>query len=203
MHAQPPAMSSSRLAPPAAEDPALVHDLGRPQRAIFDLVAAGAFRGDVLDAACGTGEHALLLAAHGLGACGVDDSPAAIARAGRKAQLRGLAAEFVVADLLDLGSLGRRFDCAVDAGMLNRCQPRDRVAWARSLHAALAPGARLYTLCIGDHERGPGGPPRVSQAELRALFCDGFTVERIDDARFESVIFPGGANGWLARVKRL
>jgi hypothetical protein len=88
-------------------------------------------------------------------------------------------------------------------GTLHRFAPVERAAYARSLRSVLVPGAQVYVLVFGEHEGGHGGPRRISQAELRAAFADGFTVDAIADARFESLIFPGGANAWLATLTRL
>src|ERR1700761_8819402 len=81
-------------------------DIGRPQPAFIRLAEAGMLTGKVLDAGCGTGEHALLAAAHGAEATGIDAAPTAIERARAKAAERGLPARFEVADVLDLGVLG-------------------------------------------------------------------------------------------------
>jgi SAM-dependent methyltransferase len=187
---------------PSGLAPSLSLDIGRPQRVVYELMQAGAFSGAVLDAGCASGEHALLLAAHGLTVAGVDDQAGPLARAQKQALARQLDAAFVLADLPRLPSLGRAFDCALDVGTLHRFSPAERLVWGRSLRDALVPGGRLYVLVFGDHERGHGGPPRISQAELRAAFADGFTVADIADARFESLIFPGGANAWLATLCR-
>jgi 2-polyprenyl-3-methyl-5-hydroxy-6-metoxy-1,4-benzoquinol methylase len=186
-----------------APAPSLALDLGRPQRAVYELMEAGAFSGAILDVGCASGEHSLLLAAHGLIVTGVDDQPTLIARARRHAQARHLDVDFALADLENLSILGRVFDCALDAGTLHRVAPAERPAYVRSLRSVLAPGARVYVLVFGDHERGHGGPSRISQRELHAAFVDGFTVEKIVDSRFESHIFPGGANAWLATLTRL
>ncbi|HLJ12751.1 MAG TPA: class I SAM-dependent methyltransferase [Planctomycetaceae bacterium] len=45
-------------------------DIGRPQRMFVD--AADLVRGDVFDAGCGTGEHALLVNARGHAVVGID-----------------------------------------------------------------------------------------------------------------------------------
>src|ERR1700722_8715041 len=73
-------------------------DIGRPQPMFMALANAGALRGRVLDAGCGTGEHALMAARLGLDVTGIDAAPAAIARAQAKASERGLAARFIVWD---------------------------------------------------------------------------------------------------------
>jgi SAM-dependent methyltransferase len=57
-------------------------DIGRPQPVIARLAGSGVLCGRVLDAGCGTGEHALLAAAHGAQVVGVDISPSG--RRGRR-----------------------------------------------------------------------------------------------------------------------
>jgi hypothetical protein len=85
-------------------------DIGRPQPAFLALAEDGMVFGTVLDVGCGTGEHALMAAARGCDAVGVDMAAVAIATAERKASDRGLPARFLVANALDLESLDQRFD---------------------------------------------------------------------------------------------
>jgi ubiquinone/menaquinone biosynthesis C-methylase UbiE len=92
-------------------------DIGRPQPAFLELADAGALHGQVLDVGCGTGEHALMAAARGLDATGIDAAPSAIAIAQAKARERGLSARFLVWNALDLGSLDERFDTVLDSGL--------------------------------------------------------------------------------------
>jgi SAM-dependent methyltransferase len=66
------------------------------------LGESGAMR--VLDAACGSGGHALALARWGYDVTGADASPAMIALAQQKAAQAGLDVPFVVSDLAVLGS---------------------------------------------------------------------------------------------------
>ena len=185
------------------EPPAPAWDVGRPQRAIYDLEVAGEIGSEVLDVGCGIGEHALFLADRGHAACGVDPSARAIAKAQKRARQRNLPVCFVVEELLQLGRLGRPFDTAVDAGSFHRIDVAARPDYAASLRAVVEPGGRLFVLCFGDHERGRGGPRRVSQDELRAAFARGWRIDDIADSTIESHIYPGGANAWLLRATRI
>ena len=72
-------------------------DIGRPQAAFVRVAAEGGFAGAVLDAGCGSGEHALLAASLGLPVLGVDVAETALAMAREKAAERGLKADFAVA----------------------------------------------------------------------------------------------------------
>ena len=68
-------------------------DIGHPQAAVRRLIDAGWFGppgAAVLDAGCGTGEHALLLTERGHRVVGVDLAAEAIARAAAKARRGGL-----------------------------------------------------------------------------------------------------------------
>jgi glycine/sarcosine N-methyltransferase len=70
----------------------------------------------VLDAACGTGHHAIALAQRGYEVTGTDLSTAMIERARQNADAQGVAATFAVAGLGELSSLGQMFDAALCLG---------------------------------------------------------------------------------------
>jgi SAM-dependent methyltransferase len=168
------------------------------------LAEAGEIRGAVLDAGCGTGENALFLSAHGLDVVGVDFVPAAIARAKDKADARGLSADFRVGDALKLGDLDRSFDTVIDCGLFHTFGDDERLAWVASLAAALAPGGRYFMLCFSEHEKGEGGPRRVTQAEIRATFAvPGWRVVSIVAARLGTHLGRRGRRAWLAKIERV
>jgi SAM-dependent methyltransferase len=83
-------------------------DIGRPQPAFRALADAGAIQGRVLDVGCGTGEHALMAAALGLDATGVDLATAALQAAQQKAHDRDLTARFLLWDARKLAELPDR-----------------------------------------------------------------------------------------------
>ncbi|MDA2804143.1 class I SAM-dependent methyltransferase [Nocardiopsis suaedae] len=89
----------------------------------------------VLDAGCGTGDHAAAIAEHGAEVVGVDASPEMVERAAER--FPGLDAR--VGDLRDLGPDG--FDAVLSNAVLHWIPEAD--AAAASLAAALRPGGRL------------------------------------------------------------
>ena len=188
-------------APGAAPPP---WDIGRPQQAFLRLADRGLLSGRLLDAGCGTGEHALLAAARGAEAMGVDISPRAIAKARDKAAERGLPARFEVADVLSLEQLGMTFDTVIDSGVFHVFDDQDRARYVTSLGSVLRPDGCCYLMCFSDREPAGYGPRRVSQDELRAAFSDGWTVASIEADTFE--VNPGmpapTAQAWLATVRR-
>lgn len=182
-------------------------EIEAPQPAFVALAESGALRSPVLDVGCGTGENALMLAERGLEVLGVDLAPSAIERARAKAHERGLTAGFEVGDALALDQTvgDRRFATAIDSGCFHVFATDDEVArYVASLHEVLEPGAVLHLMCFSEAQPGTCGPRRISQAELRTAFADGWRIESIEPAVFITRgDFGGRAHAWLARFTRL
>jgi SAM-dependent methyltransferase len=180
-------------------------DIGRPQPAFLRLAEAGALRGALLDAGCGTGEHTILAARHGASALGIDVSGRAIEIARRKAAEQAVDASFKVVDALGLVTLGAAFDTVVDSGLFHVFDDAARARYVTALSAVLRPGGRLHLMCFSDRQPGEWGPRRVSEAELHAAFGSGWRMDSLDRDHFD--INPGlgvhAAEAWLADVVRL
>ena len=181
-------------------------DIGRPQPFFVRLAESGAFAGRVLDAGCGTGEHALLAAAAGANVVGVDVSARAIEQAREKAAARGLQVSFEVGDALNLGHFGARFNVSIDSGLFHVFDDDDRAKYVASLASVMKPGGTCYLSCFSENQPGDFGPRRVTQAELRAAFSDGWTVTDIVPAVFDVNPWPefpdAKGHAWLATLTR-
>ena len=175
-------------------------DIGEPQPRLADLP----FAGRVIDVGCGTGEHALLAAARGADAVGVDFSPVAIELARRKAVARGLTARFEVGDALELSRLGETFDVAVDAGVYHTWEVETRRRYAGELAAVVRTGGALYLMCFSELTPGDWGPQRIREEELRETFAGGWSLETLERATFE--LNPGlpvdAADAWFLAATR-
>lgn len=181
-------------------------DIGRPQPAFVRLAESGAFAGRVLDAGCGSGEHSLLAAASGGEVTGVDVSARAIAQAKEKAAARGLDVRFEAGDATNLGQLDATFTASIDSGLFHVFNDEDRAKYVVSLASVIEPGGTCHLMCFSEHQPGDFGPRRVTQAELRAAFSDGWTVADIVPSAFEvnrRDEFGGStAQAWLATIAR-
>jgi SAM-dependent methyltransferase len=164
------------------------------------LAAGGAFTGAVLDAGCGTGENALHVAALGLDVLGVDVAGTAVAIAREKAAERGLDTEFVTADALRLGDLGRAFDSVLDCGLFHAFDDAERRAYAQSLASVTRPGGHLHVLCFSDADQRVPHP--VGEDELRAPFDAAWSIVSISRDRLETRFAPEGVPAWLATIRR-
>ncbi|MGH2689135.1 MAG: class I SAM-dependent methyltransferase [Actinomycetota bacterium] len=176
-------------------------DIGRPQPAFEALAGAGLVEGRVLDAGCGTGEHALMAAALGLEVTGIDFAATAVRAARGKARDRGLEVRFVEGDALDLPALGETFDTVLDCGLFHVFDDDDRAAYVRSLAAVTSAGARCFLLCFSELVPGDAGPRRVRRDEIRAAFTDGWRVDAIEASTISSALGPP-VPAWLATIKR-
>jgi SAM-dependent methyltransferase len=182
-------------------------DIGKPQPsfvAIADRVTS-----PVLDAGCGTGEHALFFAARGHRVVGIDFVDEAIRRARAKATERGLTVEFLVRDATRLGDWGERFATVIDCGLFHVFSDDDRRRYVQGLARVLEPGGLLFLMCFSDEEPGNEGPRRVSRQELYDAFADGWEVESVEPARCEihpefteCTFSEGGPKMWFAVVRR-
>jgi len=176
-------------------------DIGSPQPAIMRLAETGQITGSVLDVGCGTGENVLYLAERGLAAAGIDGAPTAIRKARAKAKGRGLKARFEVADALNLSTPDRPFDTVIDSGLFHVFSDEERIRFRDSLGRLVRPGGTYFLMCFSDQQPGDWGPRRVTQAEIRSVFSDGWRVNYIQPSAFETN--EGHARAWLASISRL
>jgi SAM-dependent methyltransferase len=176
-------------------------DIGAPQPAFAKLAADGRLRGRVLDVGCGTGEHVLLAAEVGCEAVGMDIAPSAIRLAEAKATKRRLAARFNVGDARHLGSLGEQFDIVVDCGLFHVFDDEDRPPYVESLAHVVRPGGRYFMVCFSDEEPPGWGPRRVTQAEIREAFLNGWDVETIEPTELHVTIRTEPARAWFATIR--
>jgi len=182
-------------------------DIAGPQTAFAAI--ADRITGPVLDAGCGTGEHALFFAARGHRVTGIDFVEEAIRRARAKAAARGLAVEFLVKDATVLEDWAERFASVIDCGLFHVFSDEDRPRYVRGLARVVEPGGRLFLMCFSDEEPGAEGPRRVSRQELYDAFVDGWEVESVQPTQidvnpeFTEIKFSeGGPKAWLAVIRR-
>jgi 2-polyprenyl-3-methyl-5-hydroxy-6-metoxy-1,4-benzoquinol methylase len=177
-------------------------DIGRPQKVFVELVREGEITGSVLDIGCGTGEHALFFAAEGHEVWGIDSAPRAIEKAKEKAAERGLHVHFFVHNVLELATLGRQFDTATDSGLFHTLSDEYRPVFVENLAAALVPGGKYFMLCFSDLEPPGYGPRRISREDIRENFRDGWTINYIRAATFESRTREEGPKAWLSSITK-
>ncbi|BBY08144.1 hypothetical protein MNVI_34620 [Mycobacterium noviomagense] len=147
-------------------------DIGGPQPVVQQLVALGAVKGEVLDPGTGPGHHAIYYASKGLKATGIDASPAGLERARENARKAGVDVDFQLADATKLEGLEGRFDTVVDCAFYHVFSEDKELqqSYARALHRATKPGARLYMFEFGAHNvNGFRMPRSLSEGDFRQV----------------------------------
>jgi SAM-dependent methyltransferase len=182
-------------------------DIGKPQRAF--AAVADQVTGPVLDAGCGTGEHALFFAARGHRVTGIDFVEEALRRARAKAAERGLTVKFLVKDATVLEDWEERFASVIDCGLFHCLSDDDRRRYVQGLAQVAKPGGRLFLLCFSDKEPGTEGPRRVSRQELYDAFADGWEIESLQPTQIEvnpefteMKFSQGGPKAWFGVIRR-
>jgi SAM-dependent methyltransferase len=142
---------------------------------VQQLVALGAIKGEVLDPGTGPGHHAIYYASQGYSATGIDGSETALKRARENASAAGVSVNFERADAMKLDGLDNRFDTVVDCAFYHTfsTEPELQRSYARALHRATRPGARLYMFEFGTGNiNGFHMPRSLSEADFREVFPD-------------------------------
>jgi cyclopropane fatty-acyl-phospholipid synthase-like methyltransferase len=177
-------------------------EIGRPQKEFVDLVRRGEVTGSVLDIGCGTGEHALFFAQEGHEVWGIDSAPLAIGKAKEKAVARGLSLHFLVLSALELFRLNRTFDAATDSGLFHTLSDEERPGFVDNLAAILSPAGTYFMLCFSDQEPAGYGPRRITKKEIRDSFREGWSVNYIRPATFESHTREKGSHAWFSSISK-
>jgi ubiquinone/menaquinone biosynthesis C-methylase UbiE len=177
-------------------------DIGRPQPALLALARSGAVRGRVLDAGCGTGEHALMAAGLGLDATGIDLASNALEQAREKARARGLTARFLQHDVRRLAEVGKAFDTVLDCGLFHLFEGQDRAAYVGSLRSVVPPGGRYFMLGFSDRDPSARGH-KLTRDEIAAAFAEGWRVDSIEPATIDATFGPAAVQAWLLAVTRV
>jgi cyclopropane fatty-acyl-phospholipid synthase-like methyltransferase len=175
-------------------------EIDGPQSEIVNLAEHGQIRSAVLDVGCGTGENALYLAGLGFEVLGIDIVSTAIEKALRKAKERAWPAQFLVWDALNLQGLQARFNTVIDSGFFHVLPEKKRPVFITSLASVLDFGGTYLMMCFSEHEPGSWGPRRVTQDEIREGFKQGWQINYIREARFDTNLGARKCSAWLASI---
>ena len=178
-------------------------DIGGPQQVVKQLVALGAVNGEVLDPGTGPGHHAIYYASKGYSATGIDASPSGLERARENARKAGVSVDFQLADATKLEGLENRFDTVVDSAFYHTfsTEPELQRSYARALHRATTPGARLYMFEFGAHAvNGFRMPRSLSEDDFRQVFPDaGWEISYLGPTTYEVNLSVQSIEMMLAR----
>jgi len=95
-----------------------------------------------------------------------------------------------------------QFSTATDSGFFHTLSDQERPVFVENLAAVLPSGGKYFMLCFSDEEPGGYGPRRITEKEIRDTFLDGWIINFIRPAVFESRTRKEGSKAWLAGITR-
>jgi SAM-dependent methyltransferase len=174
-------------------------DTGKPSPELMRCVEEiGLIEGRVLEVGCGSGTNAIWMAEGGLDVVALDIAPTVIAMAREKAEKAGVTGlEIVEGDFFaETPYGGGGFDFVFDRGAYHHHgDDAFRRAFAEAVHHALKPGGYWLTLCGSADDTDPGGPPRLTAADIVAAAEPWFLI--LDLHALERMKSGEGRLGWM------
>jgi SAM-dependent methyltransferase len=178
-------------------------ETGRPAGELLCVLDEGLIpAGTALEVGCGTGADAVCLAEHGFEVTAVDASAQAIDRARRRARLEGAPVCFILADVFEFAETAERFDLVYDAGFYHFIRRTDLNRYLDLLWRTTRPGSYYLALIGSIGEEASGGPPQVSEDQIRLELGRLFEFLHLRHFQFESPGRPQGYLGWSCLMRR-
>jgi cyclopropane fatty-acyl-phospholipid synthase-like methyltransferase len=109
---------------------------------------------------------------------------------------------FLVLNVLELHTVGRTFDTVIDSGLFHVLSDEDRPVFFDNLAAAIRRGGTYFMLCFSELEPGSYGSRRITQAEIRNSFRDGWQINYIRPATLENRVRSEGAHAWRSSISK-
>ena len=178
-------------------------ETGNPASELVSVLDEGVIPpGRTLDVGCGTGADAVCLARRGFEVTAVDSSPLAVERAHSRAELAGVPVRFVLGDVFEFVRTAERYDFVYDAGFYHFVRRYDLTRYVDLLWRTTRPGSFYLALAGSIGEEAEGGPPQVSEAEIRSELGRLFELVHLRHFQFESPNRDEGYLGWSCLMRR-
>ncbi|HEY4760970.1 MAG TPA: class I SAM-dependent methyltransferase [Thermoguttaceae bacterium] len=179
-------------------------DAGIPHAELLRVLDEYAFpkAGTVLEIGCGTGSDAICFAKRRFEVTAVDCSPIALERARLRAENQNALLRFVLEDIFDFARTLGQFDVIYDAGFYHYIRLTRLEEYLDVLWRVTRPGSWYFCLAGSAGERAEGGPPQVSEDEIRYELGRLFEFVHLRHAQLESPLRPQGYLGWSCLMRR-
>jgi SAM-dependent methyltransferase len=151
---------------------------------------------------CGTGTNAIYLAKQGFKVTGVDIAPTALALAAKKAKQANVDVRWVLADVTAPPELGP-FDFVFDRGCYHGVRQQNATGYVLAVTRLTRSGAKVLIMAGNAKDTRAGGPPKVTEEQIRTDFQSSFIVESLQETRFGSRDAAAeGALAWAIVLRR-
>jgi len=99
--------------------------------------------------------------------------------------------------------IGRTFDTVIDSGLFHTLSDPERSCFVQNLSEVLKPGGTYFMLAFSEREPGGYGPRRITKKEIQSAFSDGWRINEIRAAVFESRTRSEGSQAWLSSIIKI
>ncbi len=178
-------------------------ETGLPAAELVRVVDEGLIKpGPILELGCGTGADAVFLTQRGFEVTAVDSSPTAIERARTRAERSGALVRIVLDDVFHFAEHSGSFDLVYDAGFYHFIRRAELSRLLDLLWRVTYPGSLYLALAGNSDEKAEGGPPPVSEEEIRWELGRLFEFIHLRPFTFESPYRKAGYLGWSCLMRR-
>jgi len=178
-------------------------DSGSPSKELVRVLDEQKFTpGPVLELGCGTGTNAVYMTKRGFEITAIDCSAIAIERARQRAEQQNALINFILGDAFELAKTLSPFSLIFDIGFYHSIRERSVSKHLDLLWRLTIPGSYYLTLAGNADDKSEGGPPRVSESEVRNELGRLFDVVQIREFVFDSPNRPEGYLGWSCLMRR-
>ena len=158
--------------------------------------------GSVLEVGCGTGADSVCLAKRRFDVTAIDSSPTALDRARTRAEQEDALIRFVLDDVFRFARKVQPYDFVYDAGFYHFIRQLDLTQYLDLLWRVTRPGSYYLALVGNAEEQIEGGPPAVSEQEVRLELGRLLEFVHLRRFRFESSNRKEGYLGWSCLMRR-
>jgi hypothetical protein len=101
---------------------------------------------------------------------------------------------------LNLQGLPEKFNTVIDSGFFHVLTDKKRPVLVESLASVLNFGGTYFMICFSEYEPGSWGPRRITQGEIRESFKQGWQINYIREAHFDTNLGSRKCRAWLSSI---
>ncbi|MCC6123463.1 MAG: class I SAM-dependent methyltransferase [Pirellulales bacterium] len=158
--------------------------------------------GTVLELGCGSGADAICMAKRRYEVTAVECSPIALERARLRAEREDALLRLVLDDVFEFALTAGQFDLVYDCGFYHWMRLTKLEPYLDMLWHLTRPGSWFFCLAGALDERAEGGPPQVTEDDIRFELGRLFEFVHLRHARLESPLSKHGFKAWSCLMRR-
>ncbi len=178
-------------------------ETGKPWAELIRIIEEGTIKPQtILELGCGSGADAVYLAKRRFEVTAVDSSPLALEMAHSRAEQENALVRLVLDDVFNFCKSVEPFDLVYDAGFYHFIRQANLDQFLDLLWGITKPGSYYLTLAGNADDTSDGGPPRVTEQEIRSELGRLLEVVHLRPFRFEGTNDEDGYLGWSCLMRR-